>query len=407
MPTYTYKARDARGRSLAGGIDAASEHLAIQQLREDGLSVTEIRLTSALVNVEALRIKQASKSVKREEVISFSSQLSVMLETGVPLSESLDAYLAQSRQTGIRRIVEIVADRIHSGVSFSAAISEFPKSFPPLMISLLRASEAAGALDTMLGRIADYLVKERRTLKQIKGALMYPVVMISMAVIVTVFLVGWVLPKFARIYESRAASLPKPTQILLSVSGFITTYWPWLLGALIASVAFALVFRRTETGIRCVDWLKIRMPIIGPIFTNFYLTRSTRTLSTLLASGVTFPDAVDIVRDLTGNVLWRDLWDDVKNSMTAGRPVTETLLASDLVPASIAQMIAAGERTGQLPMVLDRIATVCEEDLEEAIKNSTQMIEPIVITVMGGLIGGIAIALLLPIFTMGSAIGHG
>ncbi len=405
MPKYTYNARDVRGRPQSGSLEAASESEAIRRLRSEGLTVTDISISSALLDVERLRTQQMAKNVKREEVISFSAQLSVMLDTGVPLSEALRAFLAQCKGGGFARVVEIVADRINSGVAFSVSIAEFPKVFPTLMVSLVRASEAAGALASMLGRVSTYLGKERKTVRQIKGALTYPALMLGMALVVTTFLVGWVLPRFARIYEARSAALPKPTRLLLDFSGFITGNWIALLIAVVAVAVGAFFGLRSRQGRYALDWVKIHAPVIGPIFRNFYLSRATRTLGTLLAAGVTLPEAVRIVRGVTSNELWTRLWDRIEGSMTSGRTIAEVVCDTPLIPPSVAQMIAAGERTGRLPTVLERVSEVCEEDLEEAVKTGTQMIEPAVITFMGLLIGGIAIALLLPIFTLGRMMG--
>lgn len=402
MPKYSFQARNPKGASQSGMLDAPTEAEALRQLRNDGLTVTDLRIASELIDVEQLRIRQAARNVQPEEVISFSAQMSVMLETGVPVSEALGAYVQQSKPGGFQRVVEVVRDRINSGVSFSGAIAEFPRAFPPMMVCLLRASEATGALAGMLSRVADYLGKERRTAKQIKGALAYPAVMIVMAFAVTGFLVGWVLPRFAKIYESRAAALPAPTRMLMGVSDVLVSNWIGLLVGLVAIGAAAYAIPKTKKGRYAIDWFKIHAPLLGPIYRNFYLSRAARTLGTLLNAGVTLPEAVKIVRGVTANELWREFWDEMHEAMTTGREISEVVLVSNLFPPSVGQMITAGERSGKLGDVLERIANVTEEDLDESIKNSTQMIEPLVITFMGVMIGGIAIALLLPIFSMGS-----
>lgn len=406
MPTYAYRARDARGAVRSDTIEAESEHAALQTLRGEGLTITELRLARSVIDIEEVQRRQAAKSVRREEVIAFSSQMSVMLETGVPISEALDAFMTQSRGGHLHHIIEVVADRINSGVAFSAAIAEFPRVFPNLMISLVRASEASGALGSMLGRVSNYLSKDRKTNKQIRGALMYPLVMIGMAVAVTLFLVTWVLPRFAKVYESRSAALPAPTRILLSVSEAILSNAGAILAGIIAITIGWIIFQASERGRSTIDWWKINAPIIGPIFRNFYLARATRTLGTLLAAGVSLPNAVRIVRGVTNNKVWARMWDEMEQSMNQGRTIGEVVLASDLLAPSYAQMIAAGERTGKLAEVLERVANVSEEDLDEQIKTSTQMIEPIVITTMGVMIGGIAIALLMPVFSMGSMMAN-
>jgi len=402
MPTYAFKARDNRGGLREDIIDADSENEAIRRLREDGLTVTDIRLGRSVIDITEVRRRQSAKAVKREEVIAFSSQVSVMLETGVPISEALGAYLSQAKGGNLHTVVEVVADRINSGVSFSKAIKEFPRVFPSMMVSLVQASEVTGALGSMLGRVSTYLSKDRKTVKQIRGALTYPAVMIGMAITVTLFLVSWVLPRFAKIYASREATLPAPTRVLLGVSDFIISNIVVLAIALVALIVGVILFRASSRGREIIDWFKVSIPIVGPIFRNYYLSRATRTLGTLLVAGVSLPEAVKITRGVTVNRVWERLWDEMEDAMATGRTIGEVVLKSNQLPASYAQMITAGERTGRLSDVLEKVADVSEEDLDEQIKASTQLIEPIVITFMGALIGGIAIALLLPIFSMGS-----
>ncbi|MBL8746570.1 MAG: type II secretion system F family protein [Phycisphaerae bacterium] len=406
MLTFAYKARDARGEPVAGTIDARSQADALRLLDREGKTVTDIRLGAKPTDTDELRVRHAAGTVRREEVISFAGQLAVMLDTGVPLADALDAFVKSAKAGGLRRVTEVVADRIHSGVPFSTAIEEFPKVFPNLMVSLLKASEASGKMAEMLGRVSDYLAKERRTARQIKGALTYPMVMISIAVIVTGFLVVWVLPRFAKIYESREAALPVMTSVLLKSSRFLIQNW--MLGAAVASalVVGCVALRLTAGGRRFIDTLKLRAPVIGPMFRLFYLTRATRTLGTLLASGVPLLEAVRIVRRVTENAHWFALWNDMENAMTGGRTIAEVVEPSWLIPPQVAQMIAAGERSGRLPEVLDKVSASAEADLDEAVKAATQLIEPAMIVFMGVTIGGIAIALLLPIFNVANVVAH-
>lgn len=406
MPTYSYNARDYHGEPIAGTIEARTQAEALRFLDREGKTVVDIHVGVKGVDADEIRVRHAAGTVRREEVISFAGQLSVMLETGVPLADALDAFVRSSKSGGLRKVTEVIADRIHSGVPFSGAITEFPKVFPNLMISLMRASEASGKMGEMLARVSEYLSKERRTARQIKGALTYPMVMIALAVTVTGFLVTWVLPRFARIYASREASLPRMTRYLLATSEFLIQHWISLaIGAGILVTGFIL-FRSTPRGRRVIDTIKLKAPILGPMYRQFYLTRATRTLGTLLASGVTLLDAVRIVRDVTENAIWVDLWIQLEHAMTGGQTIAQVVNDSWLIPPPIAQMIAAGERSGRLPEVLDKIASSTEADLDEAVKAASQLIEPAMIIFMGGTIGGIAIALLLPIFNVANVMAH-
>lgn len=401
MLTFTYKARDPQGNPVGGSIDARSQSEALRLLDREGKTVVEITVGTKGISTEEVKLRQVSAGgVRREEVISFSAQLAVMLQTGVPLAEALDAIVRSCRPGGLKRVMEVVADRIHAGVPFSGAIAEFPRAFPGLMISLMRASEASGKMGEMLGRVADYLAKERRTTRQIKGALTYPAVMMTVATVVTVFLVTWVLPRFAKIYESREAALPTLTRIVINSSEFIIAHWMLIVAAVGSLVGGFFVARLTTSGRRAIDRAKLRLPIVGPMFRLFYLTRATRTLGTLLASGVPLLDAVRIVRGVTDNTEWLDLWTEMERSMTTGHTMTDVVQHSWLIPPAVAPMLAAGERSGRLPEVLDRIAASTETDLDEAVKHATQLIEPLMIVFMGGTIGAIAIALLLPIFNV-------
>ncbi len=404
MPKFRAKLRGQSGETVFEVVDAPSREEAITRLRAAGRTVLEVKSEHDKVDIAEIRLRRAAKGVNRDEVIAFSGQLAIMLDTGVPLSEALDAFIRQTKSGGLKRVIEVVRESVTGGSSFSAALGSFPTVFPTLMSSLVRASEASGTMAVMLGRVSEYLGKERRVTKQIKGAMTYPIVMSCMALGVTGFLMVWVLPRFAKIYQSRDAALPKPTQVVLSISNFLQAYGI-MLGVVLGVLGVATaVFVKTKRGKYAADWLRIHMPIFGPMFTKYYLTRATRTLGTLLVAGVPLVDALRIVRGVTNNALWEELWRDMIENLSEGGTMQEVVENSDLIPASVAQMIGAGERSGRLPEVLARVAESTEHDLDEAIKAGTQMIEPIMIVVMGGLIGGMAIALLLPIFTISSAV---
>ncbi len=402
MPRYSYKARDAAGNASVGVIEAPSRDDALSRLRAERKTVTDLLEGGAPIDVEEIKTKRAARGVKREEVIACSAQLSVMLETGVPLAEALDAFLKHARSGNLRRVISIVNEHVASGCSLSASLAVFPTVFPTLMLALVKASEASGTLGTMLKRVSEYLAKERRTAKQITGALTYPLVMIAIAAMVTLFLIIWVLPRFARIYQSRSAALPTPTRIVLAISNTLQNQWPMLVAGLVAAAVGGYLLKSSKSGNRILDIIRVRAPVLGPMFANYYLARATRTLATLLAAGVGLVDAIKIVKGVSNNCLWIKLWDDTLESITSGSTMADVLSESRLMSAPVVSMISAAERSGRLPETLDRIADSAEADLDEAVKSATQLIEPAMIMVMGCVIGGIAIALLLPIFSIGS-----
>lgn len=405
MLPFAYTAREPAGDATTGIIEAESQQEALRQLRQAGFTVTDIGPARERTNTGDLMLRQSASHCGREDVIAFSSQLSVMLDTGVPLAEAMEAVSENGKSSGhLGRVVDSLSRRITDGEPFSEALLAFPKLFPTLMISLVRAAEASGTLGPMLARVASYLDKDRKTIRQIKGALTYPFIMVALSMVITGFLVTWVLPRFARIYESREAALPRPTRIVLAISDFLQAQWVPIVGSVAAIVVTFLVVRSTSGGRRALDAIKLRLPIIGPMLNNFYLARSLRTLGTLLASGVPLLDAVGITRGVTNNSRWTDMWDRTEASMTAGQPVSEVICKSDLIPPTVARMVGAGEKTGKLPEVLEKVANTVEDDLDNDIKNATQLIEPAMIIFMGSTIGGIAIALLLPVFSISSII---
>lgn len=410
MLTFQYQARDGKGKLITDTVKAASAPEALRSLQHSGYTVLSLTAGGATVSNAELRsravLRQSAASIDRSHVIDFAGQLSIMLETGVTLSEAISAYVSQCKHRGMRRIIGHVQERVIGGEPLSAAMSQFPKVFPSLMVSLIAASEASGMMAEMLSRVADYLDKDRQTARQIKGALTYPAIMFSMSIIVSSFLIAWVLPRFAKIYAQRDAALPKPTQFVLGLSEFVTSNWIAIIASVAGVIGCTFFALTTAGGKRFFQWLKVSVPVFGPIFTRYYLTRASRTLGTLLAAGVQLLDAVRIVRGVTANVLWSELWDSLEQRLTSGGTIAEIVLASNLIPPSSAQMIAAGERSGRLPDVLTRIADTTERDLDEAIKSGTQLIEPAMIVFMGGLIGGLALALLLPIFTLARTMSH-
>jgi type IV pilus assembly protein PilC len=358
--TYAFKARTAAGEVTSGTMVASSAEEVSSRLRAEGQFVFEIE-ASALraapdLDEKQIRRNEAAKRVRREDVIALCTQLSVMLETGVPLSEALDAFRKQMVRPEFRQVLEVLCEDVEGGEPLSAAMEKWPRVFPGMMVSLMKASEASGMLATMLGRVGEYLSKERRTVKQIKCALSYPVFMMSSGVAITIFLVSFVLPRFAMIYEQRKATLPTPTKILLQASDFMTTqyavYVPVTIGLLLATVIWA----RSRSGRRGLDWLRLNLPLLGTMYGHLYLTRAMRTMSTLLAAGVNVLDVIDICRGVTINEYYGRLWDSMEQGVREGRQISDAVSKSDLVPPNVASMITAGEKSGRLAEVMERIA---------------------------------------------------
>jgi type IV pilus assembly protein PilC len=397
---FAYQARDGKGQAVQGFVNALNLSDATKMLRAEGKYILEIHAAKAGTEATVGETRSSNGRVTREEMIQFTLQLSVMVDTGVPLSDALTALAEQIGTSAFTGVLKAISSEVQGGKDFSSTLERYPKIFPKYYCSLIKASEISGTMGPMLKRLADYLVSQREITKRVKGALIYPSFMLVMCVGVTIFLLTVILPKFTAIFAQRKAALPMPTQIMIGCSDALINYWYWwLIGG--ATVTGGLIwFHAKPAGKRAFDLLKLKLPILGPMFHKLYLSRSLQTLATMIQSGVQVLDALQIVRDVAGNVYYAELWEDVHHRLQGGQPFSEPLLRSTLVPRSVAQMIHSGERSGELPAVMNRISAFMEEDLRTAIKTSTQFIEPVMIGVMGLLIGSVAIAMLLPILTI-------
>lgn len=404
--TFSYRVRDPHGEIIAGQMSAASAEEVALRLRNDGKYVVSVEerglIDQPRLDKEQIRRNEAAKRIRRDDVIAFSQQLAVMLDAGVPLSEALQTFCRQTKSAEFRTVLDVLSERVCAGEPLSAAMAQWPRVFPRLMVSLMKASEASGTLAMMLSRVGGYLAKERKTAKQIKGALSYPLFMLTLGVAITVFLMSVVLPRFAKLYEQRSALLPAPTRFLLSISEFLTGQWMYYGPTLAALLVGFLVWRTFPSGRRTLDWMRLNIPILRTLYSQLYLTRATRTLATLLSAGVGLLDAIAITRGVTANVYWEDLWHEVEIGLRDGRSISDLFANTEVVPPNVASMIIAGDKAGKLPEVLEKIAIFSEEELDAAVKQTTSFIEPLMICLMGLVVGGVAIALLLPVFTIGN-----
>ena len=321
-----------------------------------------------------------------------------------PLAESLEALARQTKKSEFKKVLEDIYNEVCEGDALSQAFARRKLVFPRIVVSLVRASELSGTLPLMLERVSTYLARERKTIREVKGAMAYPMIMGFTAVVVTALIVTFVLPRFAKIYEMRSVSLPTPTKILLAISDGLVGAWMYWVPAVIAACIFGFIWHKTSSGRSVFDWLKLKLPIIGPMYSQLYTTRASRTLSTLLAAGVGVLDAIGICRDVTNNVQFDRLWSDMEDNVRNGRSMSDAVFESPYVPSYVASMMSSGERSGRLPQVMDRIANFTDEELEARVKGVSALIEPIMILVMGSVVGGVAIAMLLPIFSMSKVI---
>lgn len=349
--------------------------------------------------------------VKPAELILFTTQLSVMLESGVVLSDALDAIAEQAEHGIFRTIIMDIAERVKSGENFSKCIACYPRVFNSMFISMVKASEASGTMAEMLDVLSGYLTFESETRKRIKGALTYPFIMALMAVAATGTLMFFVLPRFMGIYEARGAALPKLTQILVSFSkmlGNLSIMTTVLTVAILGGIG-AYYWAGTLSGRRVIDFIKIRTPVVGTMFIDTVVTRSMRIMATMINTGVNLLEAIEVMQGSCQNYYFQRLWIGVDEKIRDGYQLSESILispGSELIAPGIIQMLRAGEKSGRLGEVCDKVSVFYEKKLESSIRNVMTLIEPIMITIMGAIIGTIAIALLLPVFRISSVIAH-
>jgi len=314
--------------------------------------------------------------------------------------------LAQKPRPQVAALLLDLSNQVQGGIDFSAALTRHPRTFPRLYIALMKASERSGMLSKMLTRANAYLRDEHETVRRVKGALTYPAIMLSFALLTTTFLLTFVMPKFTAIYASKGAALPVPTQILMAISNTLVTNWPWFVGGIIAAAVGGRLYLKTTTGTRQWNWLQLRIPLLGGMFRKLHLSRGMRMIGTMAGAGVSLVDCVATANELCDNVYFRELWDEVSEKIQAGKQLSEPLSQSNLVPRPIAQMINSGEKGGKLAFVMEQVAGFSEQELKDTITELTRYIEPIMIVVMGFIIGGVALALMLPIFTISRVVAR-
>ena len=397
--TFAWKARDSDGSVCSGTMTALSRDDVANRLRSDGRFVISIR-DSASGTLHVAPSGQFRPRLKRSDTIAFFRQLSVMLSAGVSISEALDATVQQATDSSRQGFLAAVQEEVESGDPFSSVLARRPRVFPLAIISLIKAAEATGSLDSMTRRAAEHLEKERRVIRQVKTALTYPAFMgiAGFSIIVTLLLL--VLPRFASIYESRSATLPTPTKMLLNASEFMREAWWWYLPTAAAVFALLALWFRTESARRSVEAVMLRLPVIRQVILGAMVSRWTRTLAILSSAGVNLVDAVSILKVGTSSPLQQDLWDEVEASIRDGRTLSSSLDGSPVIPPGISAMVAAGERSGRLSEVLETMADASEEDLDGIVKRTTSLLEPAMIVLLGLLVGFIALAMLMPIFGM-------
>lgn len=403
MPNYRFQVRAQDGQTRAGMMQADTAGAAAAILRNQGVHVMSIDAVKVGAGgsglVETLKRLNSSKP-NQKHVLDFTTQLAVMIRAGINLRSALDGIADQTAHAGFKKIILEVKQDVESGKQFSEALAKHPKLFGALYINMVRASEMSGSFSEMLERIAAYIRQEIETRKMVIGASIYPAIIGVLAVAVTIFLLTFVLPKFYTVFEGKEDVLPWATNFLMGLSNAMLNNWPFILGGVVVAAGGLFAATRTELGSFWIDKLKLSVPVLSGMFRSLYISRSLQTMGQLVNAGVPMLDVLTITGDISGNKLFEGLWRKVHSSVKQGKKIAAPLQNNGLLPRAVVQMIGAGEESGKLGEVLDQISDYYARQLKDQIKTVTGMIEPIMIIVMGSVVGFIAMAIILPIFKM-------
>jgi len=408
MPVYEYKAFDIRGKSLKGIINADSLSAARQRLRESNIFPADLKETSAEEKNRVTTGKSVSALFKRvslQEVSIMTRQLSTLLGAGLPLVSSLEALIAQATNPKLKKTLAQIKEEVNEGSSFAGSISHYPAIFSPFYINMVRAGEASGTLDIVLERLADFNESQQALRGKIKAALAYPIFMFLIGSFVLFFLTTFIVPKITGIFSEMHQTLPGITIFLISISGFLKSFWPVIVFIFIVSfIGVRHMFSKTVKGQYLRDKIKLKIPLFGPLTHKMAVARFSRTLGTLLDSGVPMLTALSIVGNVVNNRLIADSIAEASRDVEEGQSLSVTLTRSRLFPPIVSQMISAGEQSGTLEKMLYKVSDSLENEVESNITMMTSMLEPVMILVMGLLVGFIVISILLPIFEMNQLI---
>lgn len=408
MPNYRYQVRTSAGQVQVGVLSADSVSTAATILRNQGAHVLAISPVAASISrsqlVERLRNLNSGK-ISQKHVLDFTTQLAVMIRAGINLRASLDGIAEQTEHAGFRRIINSLKSDVESGKQFSDAIARHPKLFNPLYVNMVRASEMSGSFSRMLDRIAQYIAQEIETRKMVISASIYPAVIGTMAIGVTVFLLVFVLPKFYMVFQGKEDVLPWATKFLMGISELFVSNWPYIVGVVISSSVGLFIFAKTEVGGLFFDKAKLSVPVLKVMFRSLYISRSLQTMGQLINAGVPMLDTIAITGEVSGNRLYQSMWRKVYTSVKQGRKIVAPLQKTRLLPRAVVQMMSAGEESGKLGEVLDEVSGFYTKQLKDQIKAVTALIEPLMIIVMGAIVGFIAMAVILPIFKMSQIVG--
>ena len=397
MPTFAYTARNSNGELRSSTIDAPSRDEAVNQLRRQ-------RLTIIKVDEEKSKPKKAVGSIKMRDIVIFTRQFSTMINAGLPLVQALDILAKQSENKALAAVVREVVFDVESGNTVADAMRKHPKAYSDLYTNMVAAGEAGGILDVILNRLAVFMEKNDALVRKVKGAMIYPTVIMCVAGLCVVVLLWKVIPVFASMFGSVGMELPLPTKVVIGLSGFVNSYWWLVLGSGVA-IGYAIKkWYATVPGQRAIDSFMLRVPVLGDVLRKSAVSRFTRTLGTLISSGVSILDGLEITARTSGNRVVQDAIMGSRASIAGGETIAGPLQKSNVFPPMVISMIAVGEQTGGLDEMLTKIADFYDDEVDAAVSALLSLLEPIMIVFLGVVVGGMIVAMYLPIFDMVNAV---
>ena len=397
MPTYTYTARAVNGELKTSTIDAPSREEVVAQLRRQRMSVVK-------VDEESAKKSKTRGSIKMRDIVIFTRQFSTMINAGLPLVQALDILAKQTENKVLSEVTRAVVFDVESGHTVADALAKHPNAFSDLYVNMVAAGEAGGILDTILMRLATFMEKNDALIRKVKGAMIYPGVIMSVAVIAICVLLIFVIPVFETMFGSVGLALPLPTRIVIGMSRFLKGFWWAIGGALVGSFFMLKRYYASPSGKLNIDKLLLKMPVLGDVLRKSAVSRFTRTLGTLISSGVSILDGLEITAKTAGNRVIQDAIMQSRASIAGGDTIAAPLQKSAVFPPMVISMIAVGEQTGGLDEMLSKIADFYDEEVDAAVSGLLSLLEPIMIVFLGVVVGGMVVAMYLPIFDMINAV---
>ena len=402
MTAYLWKGKNPRKRTVKGEMEAENIEQVRSSLQRRKITPTKIKEKPKDIfeNVKLFQPK-----VKEGDVIIFARQFSTMIDAGLPLLQCLDILHSQQENPTFKKILKTVKESVETGETFAGSLAKFPKVFDELFINMVAAGEAGGILDVILRRVSAYMEKMAKLKKQIKGAMTYPAITMIVAVIVVGIILIFVIPVFSEMFADFGAALPGPTLIVINMSDFVISKIGYIIGGIILAIFLVKQTYANKRGRIFMDDLFLRLPVFGLLIRKVAVAKFTRTMGTMMSSGVSILESLDIVSRTAGNKIVEFAIMDVKSGIAEGRSMADPLLESGVFPSMVCSMIAVGESTGALDTMLGKIADFYDDEVDQAVKNLTDMIEPFMLVFLGVVIGGLVIAMYLPIFKMAATVG--